>query len=197
MKYEQIIQDLIDQFQKLPSIGPKSAERLAFFVLEQPPEIANQLSRSLQQSRQQIRRCSVCYNFSVDEICYICANPNRNDSQILVVANPQDLLAIDRSAEFQGKYHVLGGVLDPLTNITPDKLSITQLKKRTQDPAVQEVILALNTSVEGEATALFISNAIARTGLKITKLGLGIPVGADIEYADEQTISQSLKNRTE
>jgi recombination protein RecR len=195
MNYEDLIQRLIDQLTELPSIGPKSAERLAFYILGQPESLADDLSNTIHNARAQVVRCEICMNYTINRLCPICANPNRNDSQILVVASPPDLAAIERASAFAGKYHVLGGLLDPLSDITPAKLNIAQLETRVQNPEVTELILALNTNVEGEATSHYLTERLARDGLTITKLGLGIPVGADIEYADAKTITQALISR--
>ncbi|MDR2538534.1 MAG: recombination mediator RecR [Bifidobacteriaceae bacterium] len=195
MNYEDLIQKLIDQLTELPSIGPKSAERLAFYILSQPESLADDLSSTIHDARSKVIRCEICMNYTVNRICQICANPNRNDRQILLVASPPDLAAIERAATYKGKYHVLGGLLDPLSDITPAKLNIAQLESRIHNPQVQELILALNTNVEGEATAYYLTERLSRDNLVISRLGLGIPVGADIEYADEKTIAQALISR--
>jgi len=203
MNYDSEIQKLIETFEQFPSIGPKSAERLAFYLLSQNEDFAEELSDNIKDAREKIKKCSICHNFTTSEICQICQDPNRNDEQIVIVESPQDVMAIESAGVYKGKYHVLGGLINPLSNITPQKLTIASLVERViENPNIKEIIFALSTDVEGQATALYISQQLQRDEFqeyqfKITKLGLGLPLGADLEYADSNTISESLNNRIE
>lgn len=188
------LETLIEQFRKLPGIGRKSAVRMAFAVLELPDETVEGFSAALLGAKQKIRHCAVCHNFSVDEICPICADSTRDTSLICVVEDAKAVLAFEKIRGFRGVYHVLGGVISPINGITPDKLHIADLVERVKDGA-REVIVATNPTVEGETTAMFISKLIKPLGVRVSRLAYGIPVGGDIEYADEVTLNRAIEGR--
>lgn len=189
--------ELINQFSRLPGIGKKTAQRLAYSILEQPPERARQFADALVNARQKIHFCSICQSLTDLEICQICSNENRDKSVICVVEDPRDVMAFERTREYNGVYHVLHGVISPLDNIGPDKLKIKELMARLGDGCVKELIMATNPTVEGEATASYISRLVKPMGIKVTRLAYGIPVGGDLEYADEYTLARALEGRNE
>jgi len=189
--------ELVNQFARLPGIGKKTAQRLAYSILEQPPERARQFADALVNAREKIHFCSVCQSLTDLEICPICANDRRDHSVICVVEEPRDVMAFERTREFSGVYHVLHGVISPLDNIGPDKLRIKELMTRLGNGKVQEIIMATNPTVEGEATASYISRLVKPMGIKVTRLAYGIPVGGDLEYADEYTLARALEGRNE
>ncbi len=176
--------ELINQFARLPGIGKKTAQRLAYSILEQPPERAKQFAEALVNARQKIHFCSVCQSLTDLDICQICSDDRRDKSVICVVEDPRDVMAFERTREYTGVYHVLHGVISPLDNIGPDKLRIKELMTRLGDGNVKEIIMATNPTVEGEATASYISRLVKPMGIKVTRLAYGIPVGGYIEYAD-------------
>lgn len=186
---------LTEQFRKLPGIGGKSAQRLAFHVLEMSPEQAEQFADAILNAKKTIHNCPVCQNLTDAPVCSICSNPKRDRSVICVVASPSDVLAVEKTHEFNGLYHVLHGLLSPSDNIGPQDIRIRELINRLQDDEVQEIILATNPTVEGDATAMYISKLLKPVGVKITRLAFGLPVGGDLEYADELTLSRALENR--
>ncbi len=188
---------LIEQFERLPSIGHKTAQRLAFHVLNMSDEQAKNFAGAILDAHEKIHRCSVCCNFSEDELCPICSRTDRDRSVICVVEDPRDVMAVERTHEFNGTYHVLNGVISPLNGIGPEELSIKELIARMGDGEVKEVIMATNPTVEGEATAMYISRLLKPLGIATTRLAYGVPVGADLEYADEVTLLRALEGRQE
>lgn len=193
--YEGIVQDLIDELSRLPGIGPKGAQRIAFYLLNADPEYVLRLSQVLGDVRDQVRFCSVCYNVASEELCKVCRDERRDRSKVCVVEEPKDVIAIERTREFNGLYHVLGGSLNPMDGIGADDLRIKELVMRLQDTAIDEVILALDPNLEGEATATYLIRLLASTGITITRLASGLPVGGDLEYADEVTLGRALHGR--
>ena len=189
--------ELINQFSRLPGIGKKTAQRLAYSILEQPPERAKAFADALVNAREKIHFCSVCQSLTDLEVCQICSDVARDKSVICVVEDPRDVMAFERTREYRGVYHVLHGVISPLDNIGPDKLRIKELMARLGDGSVNEIIMATNPTVEGEATASYISRLVKPMGIKVTRLAYGIPVGGDLEYADEYTLARALEGRNE
>jgi recombination protein RecR len=191
------LNELINQFERLPGIGKKTATRLAFSVLAAPKEQAQRFADALVNAREKIHFCACCQSFTDLEICPICADEARDKSVICVVSEAKDVLAFERTREYNGLYHVLHGVLSPLDGITAEQLKIKELMARLADGTVKEVIMATNPTVEGEATSSYLSRLIKPMGIKITRLAYGIPVGGDLEYADEVTLSKALEGRNE
>ena len=190
---------LIDQFERLPGIGRKSAQRLAYYVLGLSDEGVKELSDAILDAHEKIHYCKICCNLTDEELCPICSNSARDHSVICVVEDPRDVIALERTHEFNAVYHVLHGVISPLNGVGPDQLSIKELLARIGDPnqKVKEVIMATNPTVEGEATAMYISRLLKPLGVKVTRLAYGIPVGGDLEYADEFTLTRALEGRSE
>ena len=188
---------LTEQFRKLPGIGKKSAQRIAFHILRMTDEQAEEFLRSIEDARKVIHLCPICQNLTDGEVCSVCANEKRDKSVICVVSSPQDVISIEKTNEFRGVYHVLHGVLSPVDHIGPKDLKITELLARLNGDEVKEVIVATAPTVEGDATAIFLANLLKPLGVSATRLAFGIPVGGDIEYADEITLSRSLENRRE
>jgi recombination protein RecR len=197
MRYTRPLAKLIAEFEKLPGIGPKSAQRLAFWFLKAPKENAKALAEALVEVRDTVGWCKTCFNFTDQEICEICSDPGRDHSTICIVAEPGDLIAMERTNEYNGVYHVLGGVLSPLDGIVPEMLRITELLDRLKDGQVKEIILATNPTVEGNATAIYISQLTKPLGIKATRIAHGLPVGGDMDYADQATLIQALEWRRE
>lgn len=191
------IANLIDQFSKLPGIGRKSAQRLAFYVLEMDSEEAQKLSSAILEAKERIGFCQVCGNLTDKPVCSICSNTGRDKALICVVEGPRDIIAMEKSREYKGLYHVLHGTISPMENIGPQDIKIKELLNRLGDDTVKEVVIATNPTVEGEATALYISRLIKPLGVKVTRIAHGIPVGGDLEYFDEITISRAMENRRE
>jgi recombination protein RecR len=191
------IEDLTAELARLPGIGRKTALRLTYHLIRQPAEQSRRLAAALLSARERVRRCVRCYNLTEDEVCSICGDPRRDAGMICVVENASDIGAIERSGEYRGMYHVLGGHLSPLDGVGPGDLTIEQLMNRVSGGAVREVILATNPSMEGEATALYVQRQLAGTGVAVTRIARGIPVGGDLEYADGVTIAQALQARRE
>ena len=189
--------ELAAQFERLPSIGKKTAQRLALFVLEQPKDYAVRFANALTEAKDKIHHCKICNALTDTEVCSICSDALRDKSVICVVESAKDVMAFERMREYRGLYHVLNGVISPLDGIGPDKLKIKELLSRLADGTVTEVIMATNPTVEGEATASYISRLIKPMGLKITRLAYGIPVGGDLEYADSVTLLRALDGRNE
>lgn len=189
--------ELINEFARLPGIGKKTAQRLAFSILEQPPERAKQFAAALINAREKIHFCKTCQSLTDMDECAICANSQRDKSIICVVEDPKDVMAFERTREFSGVYHVLHGVISPLDNVGPDDLKIKELMSRLANGSVKEIIMATNPTVEGEATASYISRLVKPMGIKVTRLAYGVPVGADLEYADEYTLARALEGRNE
>lgn len=189
--------ELIAQFERLPGIGRKTAQRLAYSILEQPPERAEKFAEALVNARRKIHFCKVCQGLTDKEVCDICDDGRRDRSIICVVAEPKDIMAFERTREYVGVYHVLHGVISPLDGIGPDQLRIKELMARLGSGEVNEIIMATNPTVEGEATASYISRLVKPMGIKVTRLAYGIPVGGDLEYADEFTLARALEGRNE
>lgn len=188
------VERLVEQFAQLPGIGRKTAHRLALYVVKISKEQALELARALEDVKQKVRYCSVCSNITEHDPCNICRNTKRDRSMICVVEEPSDVLALEKTNDFRGLYHVLGGSLSPLDGIGPDDLRIKELLGRTQE-GVEEVILALNPNVEGEATTIYLSKLLKPLGLTVTRIARGLPVGSDLEFADEATLSRALEGR--
>lgn len=195
MKLPKIVEDLTGSFEKLPGIGRRSAQRLAFYLLRVPQRDLDSFGHSLANLKKQTKICKECHNLTDEEQCSICADPVRDHSQICVVESFQDVIAIEKSGSYHGVYHVLHGSISPLNNIGPDELYIDTLVKRVKRGRVEEVILATNTSLEGEATALYVKRAIGGMGVKIARIGRGLPTGVEIEYVDDQTLTQAIETR--
>ena len=189
--------ELIAQFERLPGIGRKTAQRLAYSILEQPPERAEKFAEALVNARRKIHFCKVCQALTDMDTCAICADTERDHSVICVVAEPKDVMAFERTREYNGTYHVLHGVISPLDGIGPEQLRIKELMARLSDSGVTEIIMATNPTVEGEATASYLSRLIKPLGIKVTRLAYGIPVGGDLEYADEYTLARAIEGRNE
>jgi recombination protein RecR len=193
--YEGIVQDLIDEFGKLPGIGPKSAQRMAFFVVQNENYDPTKMSELLSTIRDKVRFCQICGMISDQETCGICSDARRNPAMICVVEEAKDVLAIERTREYRGYYHVLGGAISPIDGIGPDDLRISSLMTRLADSSVTEVIIATDPNLEGEATATYLSRLLVQPGLKVTRLASGLPVGGDLEYADEVTLGRAFEGR--
>lgn len=189
------IQNLIDEFAKLPGIGPKTAQRLTFYLLRKPDKSSQDLGLAAEKLKKDIRFCNICCNFTDSEVCSICAESSRDKTIICVVSEPLDVVALEKSGGFRGLYHVLGGVISPVEGIGPDDLFISQLVTRLKTGGVEEVIIATNPNLEGEATALYLQKIIQPLVPKITRIARGLPVGGDLEYADEITLSRALEGR--
>lgn len=193
--YQGAVQDLIDELGRLPGIGPKSAQRIAFHMLEADREDMLRLADAIRTVKDKVRLCSVCFNVSEDEVCSLCRDERRDASQICVVEESQDVMAMERTRAFQGRYHVLGGAINPIAGIGPEQLHVRELLTRLQDEAVQEVILATDPNLEGEATATYLGRLLGATGIRVTRLASGLPVGGDLEYADEVTLGRAFEGR--
>ncbi len=197
MDYARPLARLVAEFEKLPGVGPKYAQRLAFHVLRVPAEEARLLAAAIMEVKERIRHCQVCYNFTDAEVCEICRNERRDRSLLCVVAEPRDLLALERTNEYRGVYHVLGGVISPMEGIGPEALRLRELLTRLQDGSVKEVILATNPTVEGDTTAMYITRQLKPLEVRLTKIAFGLPVGGDLDYADQATLIQALEGRRE
>ena len=195
--YEGIIQDVIDALGRLPGVGPKGAQRIAFHLLKTDPEEVTTLATALLSLREKVRFCEVCGNVSQAEQCAVCRDPRRDPSQICVVEESKDVVAIERTREFRGRYHVLGEAISPMDGIGPDDLRIRELLERVAQGGVEEVILATNPDTEGDATAMYLSRLLKPFGIRITRLGFGVPVGSNLEYADDATMLKALEGRRE
>ncbi|MCS7230079.1 MAG: recombination mediator RecR [Candidatus Kryptonium sp.] len=187
---------LIEELTKFPGIGRKTAQRLALYILKQPKEEVEKLVKAIIDVKEKIRYCSICYNITETDPCPICSSPKRDKTTICVVEEPMDVLAIEKTNEYNGLYHVLGGVLNPLEGIGPDDLKIKELIQRVSSGGINEVIIALNPSVEGETTSIYIANLIKSFGVKVTRIARGLPIGTALEYADTATIVRAIENRT-
>ncbi|MEV4710384.1 recombination mediator RecR [Micromonospora sp. NPDC049374] len=193
--YEGAIQDLIDELGRLPGVGPKSAQRIAFHVLSADPADVNRLAGALRKVKELVRFCTSCYNVAESDQCRICRDPRRTDEVICVVEEPKDVVAIERTGEFRGRYHVLGGAINPLEGIGPDNLRIRELMTRLGGGAIRELILATDPNTEGEATATYLALMVKPMGIAVTRLASGLPVGGDLEYADEITLGRAFEGR--
>ena len=191
------LENLIDKFASLPGIGRKSAQRLAFYVLSLPDEEATAFADAITAAKKSVKCCKICQNFTESEICPICASDRRDRSVICVVSEPRDVLSIERGREYNGTYHVLHGVLSPMNHIGPDDIRIKELLHRAADDGVEEVIMATNPDTEGEATAMYISRLLKPFNIKVTRLAYGVPVGSNLEFADDATLNRAIEGRTE
>ncbi|HBJ8650154.1 TPA: recombination protein RecR [Listeria monocytogenes] len=197
MHYPEPITKLIDSFMKLPGIGPKSAARLAFYVLDMKEDDVLDFAKALVDAKRNLSFCSVCGHITDKDSCYICADTSRDRSVICVVQESKDVIAMEKMRDFHGLYHVLHGTISPMDGIGPEDINIPDLLKRLQDDTIEEVILATNPNVEGEATAMYISRLLKPSGIKVTRIAHGLPVGGDLEYADEVTLSKAMEGRRE
>ena len=197
MIYPKSIATLIEHFQKFPSVGPKSAQRMAFYLLRMPMSEVQKFAQSIVEAKENTHTCEVCFNLSSTSPCEICTSPKRDCSTICVVAETKDLIAVEKTNEYKGLYHVLQGLISPMDGIGADDIRIKELLNRLTNDEVKEVILALSPSVEGEATSLYLSKLIKPFGIKISRIAFGLPVGADLEYADEITIARAIEGRRE
>ena len=191
------LEKLVEQFEALPGVGHKSAQRLAYYVLGMPKEKAEQFANTVIQAHNEVHYCKICCNLTDGELCPVCKNEQRDRTIICVVEDPRDVFALERTNEFHASYHVLHGAISPLAGIGPEQLRIKELLERVKATQVEEVIMATNPTVEGEATAMYISRILKPLGVKVTRLAYGIPVGGDLEYADEVTLTRALEGRSE
>ncbi|TMK84947.1 MAG: recombination protein RecR [Actinobacteria bacterium] len=195
--FEGPIQDLIDELARLPGIGPKSAQRLAFYVVKAPPQDARRLAEAIVAAKERVRFCRECFGVAEGDLCRICRDPGRDTSVICVVEESKDQAVIEKAGVVKGRYHVLGGAISPLEGIGPDDLRVQELLDRVGKDGVQEVILATNPNLEGNATAMYVAGLLKPLGIRVTRLASGLPVGGDLEYADEVTLGQALEGRRE
>lgn len=193
--YEGVVQDLIDELGRLPGIGPKSAQRLAFHILQAEPVDVRRLAQLLNEVKDRVKFCETCGNVSEEDVCRICRDPRRDPATLCIVEEPKDVVAIERTREFRGRYHVLGGSINPMDGIGPDDLRIRELLPRLADGTVREVIIATDPNLEGEATATYLSRLLGPMGLVVSRLASGLPVGGDLEYADEVTLGRAFAGR--
>jgi recombination protein RecR len=194
---QDIIENLITELMKLPGIGRKTAQRLAFFILAMPSEGANGISKAINEVKEKARFCTKCFNITDTDLCSICRNNSRDGSKLCVVEEPSNILVIERSGSFKGLYHVLLGALSPIDNITPDKLKVKELAERVEKDGIKEVILATNPNTKGEMTAQYIRELLKPFNIKVTRIAYGLPMGGDIEFADEVTLSKAIEGRRE
>ena len=193
--YEGAVQDLIDELGRLPGVGPKSAQRIAFHLLSADQADVRRLTSALLEVKDKVRFCAVCGNVGEQELCKICRDPRRDLTVICVVEEPKDVLAVEKTREFRGRYHVLGGAISPIEGVGPDDLRVRELMVRLQDGTVTEVILATDPNLEGEATATYLARLMGSMGLRVSRLASGLPVGGDLEYADEVTLGRAFEGR--
>ncbi|WP_336715305.1 recombination mediator RecR [Arthrobacter sp. USHLN218] len=193
--YEGAVQELIDELGRLPGIGPKSAQRIAFHILEADPEDMKRLSESITNVKERVKFCSVCGNVSEQETCNICRDPRRDPTAICVVEESKDVIAIERTRSFKGRYHVLGGAINPIGGVGPEQLRIRELLNRLSDGQIQEIIIATDPNLEGEATATYLARMLKTIGITVSRLASGLPVGGDLEYADEVTLGRAFEGR--
>jgi len=193
--YEGAVQELIDELGRLPGVGPKSAQRLAFHILEADPEDMKRLVTAITTVKERVKFCSVCFNVTEQETCNICRDQRRDPSVICVVEESKDVLAVERTRSFRGRYHVLGGAINPIAGIGPEQLRIRELLTRLNDGAIQEIIIATDPNLEGEATATYLARMLKSIGITVTRLASGLPVGGDLEYADEVTLGRAFEGR--
>jgi recombination protein RecR len=197
MYYAKPLAKLVAEFEKLPGIGPKSAQRLAFHILRSSEDEARRLAEAITEVKSHITLCSVCFNFTESQTCDICRDPKRDRSMLCVVAEPRDLVAMEKTNEYRGLYHVLGGVISPMDGIGPEMLKIRELTSRLGQDDVKEVILATNPTIEGDTTAMYLAGLLKPLGVKVTRIAHGVPVGGDLDYADQATLIQALEWRRE
>jgi len=187
--------ELIEQFQKMPTIGPKSAQRLAFYVLSLENSEAQKIIQAIKTVKEKMRYCSQCFNITVNDPCEICTSPKRDKTVLCVVSDPKDLISVEKTREYHGLYHILGGVISPLDGMTPETLRIKELLHRIKDGQFKEIIMAINPTVEGEATMIYLGRLLNPLGIKMTRIAYGIPIGGNIDYADEMTLAKSFEGR--
>ncbi|NSW77850.1 MAG: recombination protein RecR [Chthonomonadetes bacterium] len=197
MEYARPLAKLIRELEKMPGVGPKSAQRMAFHILRMPEEEARTLAEAILEVKERITTCKQCFNFTDEEVCPICRNPSRDASVLCVVADVRDLMAIERTQEYRGLYHVLQGVISPMDGVGAEQLRVRELLQRLQSGHVKEVIIAMNPTIEGDATALYLSRLIKPLGIRVTQLAHGMPVGGDLDYADQATLISALEWRRE
>jgi recombination protein RecR len=195
--YEGPVQTLVDELGRLPGVGPKSAQRIAFYLLKVAPEDANRLARAIVEAKQRVSWCRRCFNIAEGELCAYCRDDRRDSTLLCVVEEPRDIVAVERTQEFRGRYHVLQGAISPIEGIGPEQLRVKELLARIPDEGVEEVILATNPNIEGEATAMYLARLLKPLGLRVTRPASGLPVGGDLEYADEVTLGRALEGRRE
>lgn len=193
--YEGVVQELIDELGRLPGVGPKSAQRIAFHILQSEPADVRRLAHALTQVKEKVRFCATCGNVAQEEQCRVCLDPRRDPAVVCVVEEPKDVVAIERTREFRGRYHVLGGAISPIEGVGPDDLRIRELMARLADGTVTELILATDPNLEGEATATYLARMVKPMGLRVSRLASGLPVGGDLEYADEVTLGRAFEGR--
>ena len=191
------MQSLVDELGRLPGIGPKSAQRIAFYLLKAAPEDAKRLARAVVEAKERVSWCRRCFNFAEGELCVYCRDDRRDSTLLCVVEEPRDIVAVERTQEYRGRYHVLLGAISPIEGIGPDQLKVKELLARVDDEGVKEVILATNPNIEGEATAMYLARLLKPLGLRVTRIASGLPVGGDLEYADEVTLGRALEGRRE
>ena len=194
--YEGIIQDLIDELGRLPGVGPKSAQRIAFHIIQSERVDVTRLAEVLKTVKERVKFCTTCVNITEEELCKICRDPRRDNTSICVVEESKDVIAIEKTREFKGKYHVLGGAISPIDGIGPENLRIRELMQRLAETQIAEVIIATDPNLEGEATATYLTRLIKPIGVKVSRLASGLPVGGDLEYADEVTLGRAFEGRT-
>jgi recombination protein RecR len=195
--YAAPVQDLIDELGRMPGVGPKSAQRIAFHLLKLPKEDALRLSRAIQEAKERVAFCERCFNVSEGELCGICSDTRRDRHVVCVVEEPRDIVALEKTHEFSGRYHVLQGAISPIEGIGPDQLKVRELLARLDPEEITEVILCTNPNIEGEATAMYLARLLKPLGVRVTRIASGLPVGGDLEYADELTLGRALEGRRE
>jgi len=195
--YARPVQVLVDELGRLPGVGPKSAQRIAFYLLKAAPEDANRLARAISDAKLKVTWCRQCFNIAEGELCAICLDEQRDAQVLCVVEEPRDIVALERTRELRGRYHVLLGAISPIEGITPEHLKIKELLARIRDEDVQEVVLATNPNIEGEATAMYLARLLKPLGIQVTRIASGLPVGGDLEYADEVTLGRAIEGRRE
>ena len=195
--FEGPVQALIDELGRLPGVGPKSAQRIAFYLLKVAPEDANRLAKAITEAKARVSWCRRCYNLAEGELCTFCRDDRRDPALLCVVQEAPDIVAVERTHEFHGRYHVLQGAISPIEGIGPEQLRVKELLRRVEEEGVKEVILATNPNIEGETTAMYVARALKPMGVRITRIASGLPVGGDLEYADEVTLSRALEGRRE
>ena len=193
--YTPALQKLIDELGKLPGVGPKSAQRIAFHLIKLPEQDALSLANAIQEAKQKVRFCETCFNMSDEVICEICSDTQRDSSLVCVVEEPRDIVALERTREYKGLYHVLQGAINPIDGVGPEQLKIRELLERLKGNTLQEVILCTNPNIEGEATAMYLAKLIEPLGIQVSRIASGLPVGGDLEYADELTLGRALEGR--
>jgi recombination protein RecR len=195
--YAAPVQDLIDELGRLPGVGPKSAQRIAYYLLKLPRDDALRLARSITEVKDRVSFCTRCFNIAEGDECQICLDAKRDETVLCVVEEPRDIVAVEKTGEFRGRYHVLQGAISPIEGVGPDQLRVKELLERLDSESIEEIILCTNPNIEGEATAMYLSRLLAPLGLRVTRIASGLPVGGDLEYADELTLGRALEGRRE